>query len=170
MRNTLWIGSFFAMLVATTLGCGGVDNPFQSTPTATSSRISVGDDNATSDEVVESTVIFNDRLDISSGDLVNPIPSLEDRTAGIVDDTNDDDGSVEIWPDEVRNPDDAPTPDDVIDSGGGDIHPDEVIESNDDDGLVSEVVDATSSDVDPDDVVDSGDDNDDGDIWGEVID
>ena len=158
MRNTLWIGSFFAMLAAATLGCSGVDNPFQSTPTATSSRISVGDDNATSDEVVESTVIFNDRLEISSGGLVNPIPSLEDRTAGIVDDTNDDDGSVEIWPDEVRNPDGAPAPDDVIDSGGGDIHPDEVIESNDNDDLVSEVVD-------------SGDDNDDdGDIWGEVID
>ena len=155
------------------IGCGGMDNPLQST--STSSRISLeGGGDAASVDVEEGTVIFNSHLDVPSGDLVNPIPSLPDRDHAV--ETDEESGTTydgDIWPDEVRNPDDeAPHPDAIEDSGGGgNIAPDDVVDDSDD-GLTPDIVDDISSvDVpsnEPDDIVDS--DDDDGEIWGEVVD
>ena len=171
MRHFFVLMLFF--LPVFLVGCSGMSNPFQSTPTATSSRISSDGGSATSSgEVVEEgTIIFNSHLDISAGDLVNPIPSLlddqesADAASTSVENVSTYDG--DIWPDEVRNSDDAPLPD-AIEDGGGGVEPDEVVDSSNDDSLVAEVID--------DDVASGGgqsepnDSDDDGDIWGEVVD
>ena len=165
MRSfAVYVCSFLFLVFLT--GCSGMNNPFQSTPTTTSSRISSGGEGAASDEMEdEGTVIFNDHLVISSGGLVNPIPSLLEQ--GMERGGTYDDG--DIWPDEVRNPvDEAPEPDAIEDSGGG-INPDDVVEDSDDDGLIPEVINDVSSHDDqpsePDEVIE-----DDGEIWGEVVD
>ena len=158
------------------VGCSGMSNPLQATPTATSSRISSGSGGGgggTPADTGEGTVIFNDHLNMSSGGLVNPIrslPTVPDQGQD-AEDTVTSGGT--IWPDEVRNPaNEGPEPDAVTD-GTPTVDPDEVdddggvgddSEDDSDDGLSPEVVDDDTSDDD------SGGDGDDGDLWGEVVD
>lgn len=188
MRNFVWIWSF--SLLVFLVGCGNVSNPLN--PTAASSRISSG--GGAEDGVLpeEGTVIFNTRLEMSSGGLVNPIPLL-DRGQGSVQQESaaaDDVDVGSMWPDEIRDSADAaPEPDDVQHSTAGTApEPDAVdpvvvddsvdddggtnpvvIDDSDgegddsDDGLTPEVIDDDTLDVE----VDLGDDED---IWGEVID
>ena len=189
----LWTFSFLLLVV----GCADTNDPLTPSTTATSSRISRGEGvSSVSGDGDEGTVVFNDLLEVPSGDLLNPIPLLLDQW-GMKESSNT------IWPDEVRDSgygapqpssitddggdivpdaivDDSSdiTPDAVIDDGGN-ITPDAVIDESDDvapdaveddsdDGLTPDVVGDTSSNEHRSSV--DNDSDDDGEIWGEVVD
>ena len=159
----------FLLVFVLLCGCG-MENPFQSPPpSATSSRISIEGSGVKEElEKKEDSIIFNESKlpNPISHNLPNPIIIEED-----------DSFDSEVFPDEIRDPEDIGgdiTPDDVEDSFQAPTSDGDDSGDSGDDGLTPDVIDDNDASPDQGDGGDNNGDNDNddasGDIWGEVID
>ncbi|MCY4577053.1 MAG: hypothetical protein OXB96_01285 [Candidatus Kaiserbacteria bacterium] len=165
---------FFTLLVLvlvwTFVGCGDMNNPIQPNtsplpPDGTIVPTVEGDDG---------TIIFNDRIRVVSAGLPNPIHWVDSGDGVPSEEAGESEG--EILPDEVRDGDGdggtaADVSPDAVTDGDSSAGPDVVVDDDGDDSLEPDVVDDGGGVTDGStEIPESPANEDDGDIWGEVVD